>query len=43
VAAGVSLVLAMPISDEFGYALGLLLIAQHLWRARRTGAQAPAA
>ncbi|WP_027896312.1 TRAP transporter permease [Zestomonas thermotolerans] len=43
VAAGSSLVLAMPISDEFGYALGLLLIAQHLWRTRRTGAQAPAA
>jgi TRAP transporter 4TM/12TM fusion protein len=34
-AAGVSLVLAMPISDQLGFALGILLVAQHLWRARR--------
>jgi TRAP transporter 4TM/12TM fusion protein len=34
-AAGVALVLALPISDQLGFALGILLVAQHLWRARR--------
>ena len=34
-AAGVSLVLALPISDQLGFGLGILLVAQHLWRARR--------
>ncbi|KRW61056.1 TRAP transporter permease [Pseudomonas sp. TTU2014-080ASC] len=34
-AAGVSLILAMPVSDELGFALGIALIAQHIWRARR--------
>ncbi|WXL25853.1 TRAP transporter permease [Ectopseudomonas mendocina] len=33
-AAGVSLILAMPVSDELGFALGIVLIAQHIWRAR---------
>ncbi|OLU35171.1 C4-dicarboxylate ABC transporter [Pseudomonas sp. PA15(2017)] len=33
--AGFTLVLAMPMTDEVGYALGILLIAQHVWRARR--------
>jgi TRAP transporter 4TM/12TM fusion protein len=34
-AAGVSLVLAVPISDQLGFALGALVVAQHWWRARR--------
>ena len=34
-AAGASLVLALPISDELGFALGAMLVAQHVWRARR--------
>jgi hypothetical protein len=25
----------MPISDELGFALGAVLVAQHVWRARR--------
>ena len=33
--AGVALILAMPISDEIGFALGIALVAQHIWRARR--------
>jgi TRAP transporter 4TM/12TM fusion protein len=33
-AAGVLLILALPITDELGFALGLLLIGQHLWRQR---------
>ncbi|HWV11428.1 MULTISPECIES: TRAP transporter permease [unclassified Pseudomonas] len=33
-AAGVSLILALPISDEIGFALGVLVVAQHLWRTR---------
>ncbi|TBV04356.1 TRAP transporter permease [Phytopseudomonas dryadis] len=33
--AGFSLVLAMPWTDEAGYAIGILLIAQHVWRVRR--------
>lgn len=35
IGAGFSLVLAMPISDEIGYVLGIALLAQHIWRARR--------
>ncbi len=35
-AAGVALLLAAPISDVVGFALGIALVAQHLWRARRT-------
>ena len=34
-AAGVSLLLALPISDEVGFVLGFALLAQHIWRARR--------
>ncbi len=34
--AGVALILAMPVSDEIGFALGIALVAQHIWRARRT-------
>ena len=34
-AAGALMVLALPITDELGFALGLLFIAQHWWRARR--------
>ena len=33
--AGVLLILALPISDEVGFALGIIVIAQHIWRARR--------
>lgn len=35
VGAGFALVLAMPISDEIGYVVGIALMAQHIWRARR--------
>ncbi|WP_236207937.1 TRAP transporter permease [Pseudomonas tohonis] len=38
-AAGASLILATPISDEVGFALSALFVAQHLWRARRAGAK----
>ncbi|MOA22908.1 DctM-like transporter [compost metagenome] len=34
-AAGVSLVMAMPVTDELGFALGALFLVQHIWRARR--------
>ena len=34
-AAGALMVMALPITDELGFALGLLFIAQHWWRARR--------
>lgn len=34
--AGGLLILALPTSDELGFALGLLVLAQHLWRARHT-------
>ncbi|TWI57695.1 TRAP transporter 4TM/12TM fusion protein [Pseudomonas duriflava] len=34
-AAGVSLILAMPISDEIGFVLGALFFIEHYWRARR--------
>lgn len=33
-AAGASLVLALPISDELGFVLGALVIGWHLWRQR---------
>ena len=33
--AGVSLILATPMSDEIGFALAALFIVQHVWRARR--------
>ncbi|GIZ10833.1 C4-dicarboxylate ABC transporter [Pseudomonas sp. NCCP-436] len=35
VGAGFALVLAMPISDEIGFVVGAVLLAQHIWRARR--------
>jgi len=34
--AAFSLVLALPITDEAGFALSVLFIAQHVWRGRRT-------
>jgi TRAP-type uncharacterized transport system fused permease subunit len=34
--AGFSVVLAVPWSDELGFALGALVIAQHWWRNRET-------
>ncbi|MFO2465596.1 TRAP transporter permease [Pseudomonas sp. 15FMM2] len=36
-AAGALLVVALPITDEIGFMLGILLIVQHVWRARRAG------
>jgi TRAP transporter 4TM/12TM fusion protein len=39
-AAGVALILALPLSDELGFALGGLFLAQHCWRARRAPAVA---
>ncbi|ARU90516.1 TRAP transporter permease [Pseudomonas sp. M30-35] len=33
-AAGASLILATPISDEIGFALAVVFLGQHLWRAR---------
>jgi TRAP-type uncharacterized transport system fused permease subunit len=33
-AAGASLILATPMSDEIGFVLAAVFIAQHLWRAR---------
>jgi TRAP transporter 4TM/12TM fusion protein len=37
-AAGASLILATPISDEIGFALSAIFIGQHIWRARRAQA-----
>ncbi|VVM43940.1 hypothetical protein PS645_00395 [Pseudomonas fluorescens] len=34
-AAGALLVVALPLTDEIGFALGALIIAQHLWRSRQ--------
>lgn len=36
--AGASLVVALPLTDEIGFALGAVMIAQHVWRSRRVGA-----
>ncbi|GAB6388899.1 TRAP transporter permease [Stutzerimonas marianensis] len=36
-AAGATLILAMPITDEIGFGIGILLLAQHIVRARRAG------
>jgi len=36
-AAGATLILAMPITDEIGFAIGILVLAQHIVRARRAG------
>ncbi|MFL9813875.1 TRAP transporter permease [Stutzerimonas sp. VN223-3] len=41
-AAGVSLILASPMSDEVGFALAALFFAQHFWRARRAAQVATA-
>src|SRR5690606_3616450 len=40
IAAGALLILAMPITDELGFGLGLLILAQHVWRARRAAPSA---
>lgn len=34
-AAGATLIMAMPITDEIGFGIGILLLAQHIVRARR--------
>ncbi|AJE21988.1 TRAP transporter permease [Azotobacter chroococcum] len=36
--AGTSLILAMPVTDELGFALGALVLVLHVWRARRATA-----
>ncbi len=36
-AAGATLIMAMPITDEIGFGIGFLLVAQHIVRARRAG------
>jgi len=33
--AGAAMILATPMSDEIGFALGAIFLAQHIWRARR--------
>jgi len=33
--AGTAMILALPMTDEIGFALGVALIAQHYWRARQ--------
>jgi len=33
--AGAAMILATPMSDEVGFALGVIFLAQHIWRARR--------
>lgn len=37
-AAGATLIMALPITDEIGFGIGILLLAQHVIRARRAGA-----
>lgn len=37
VGAGALLVLALPLTDELGFALGALVIVQHVWRSRQAG------
>ncbi|MNJ20234.1 hypothetical protein D3C77_145660 [compost metagenome] len=37
--AGVSLILALPISDEIGFALGILVMCCHCWRSRPASRQ----
>ncbi|MFA5677834.1 MAG: TRAP transporter permease [Pseudomonas sp.] len=34
-AAGALMIMALPVTDELGFALGVLFLAQHWWRARR--------
>ncbi|WP_426157099.1 TRAP transporter permease [Pseudomonas sp. TSRC2-2] len=33
--AGALLIVALPVTDELGFALGILVIVQHVWRSRR--------
>ncbi|WP_419710200.1 TRAP transporter permease [Pseudomonas sp. NFX224] len=35
--AGALLIVAMPLTDEIGFALGILVIVQHVWRSRLAG------
>jgi TRAP-type uncharacterized transport system fused permease subunit len=35
--AGALLVVALPLTDEIGFALGVLMILQHVWRSRQAG------
>ena len=35
-AAGLLVVLALPLTDEIGWALGIIIVAQHWWRSRKT-------
>lgn len=35
--AGALLVVALPLTDEIGFVLGVLIILQHVWRSRRVG------
>ncbi|KAI2684088.1 TRAP transporter permease [Pseudomonas sp. TNT3] len=37
VGAGALLVVALPLTDELGFALGTLMILQHVWRSRQAG------
>nr|WP_286674961.1 TRAP transporter permease [Pseudomonas subflava] len=39
-AAGASLILALPVTDELGFALAVLLVGQHLWRHRAAASPA---
>lgn len=36
-AAGALLIVALPLTDEIGFALGILVLFQHVWRSRRAG------
>ncbi|MBD8573917.1 TRAP transporter permease [Pseudomonas syringae] len=36
-AAGALLVVALPLTDEIGFALGIVIILQHVWRSRQAG------
>ncbi|QXH75228.1 TRAP transporter permease [Pseudomonas atacamensis] len=36
--AGALLIVALPVTDEIGFALAILVIVQHLWRSRRAAA-----
>jgi len=35
--AGALLIVALPLTDELGFALGILVLFQHVWRSRRAG------
>lgn len=37
VGAGALLIVALPLTDEIGFALGLLVILQHVWRSKQVG------